>query len=294
MKFVSPDQRGTTWRWTWSAMPAPATRPRFQPRLNPSGAVDARQHVDGGDGEAMDLERLVVRELGERTDVAPWGDHEMPGRVRVLVQERDRRLAVVDAERLVRRERACRLVAEDAAVLLVGLRDVLEPPRCPEGLRHAPFLPPLASPAARARRLQAMSYALKLAGAAIGFLLLGVLGILIFDAHLVPGRARRGDRDRLRRASLLRLEIGPQGEGSTRRARRAAARLTRDGTSALVSSCSSALAGCSRTSERVDDARRATVARVGDGDTLDVRSGNARPARADRRARARGRRVLRA
>ena len=37
MKFVSPAQRGTTWRWTWSAMPAPATRPRFQPRLKPPG-----------------------------------------------------------------------------------------------------------------------------------------------------------------------------------------------------------------------------------------------------------------
>ena len=37
MKFVSPPQRGTTWRCTWSAIPAPATRPRFQPRLKPSG-----------------------------------------------------------------------------------------------------------------------------------------------------------------------------------------------------------------------------------------------------------------
>src|ERR687894_366674 len=38
MKFVSPAQRGTTWRWTWSVTPAPATLPRFQPRLNPCGA----------------------------------------------------------------------------------------------------------------------------------------------------------------------------------------------------------------------------------------------------------------
>ena len=35
MKFVSPAQRGTTWRWTWSTIPAPAMRPRFQPRLWP-------------------------------------------------------------------------------------------------------------------------------------------------------------------------------------------------------------------------------------------------------------------
>jgi len=27
MKLVSPPQRGTTWRWMWSAMPAPATSP---------------------------------------------------------------------------------------------------------------------------------------------------------------------------------------------------------------------------------------------------------------------------
>ena len=33
MKFVSPAQRGTTCRWTWSTTPAPATRPRFQPAL---------------------------------------------------------------------------------------------------------------------------------------------------------------------------------------------------------------------------------------------------------------------
>jgi hypothetical protein len=33
MKFVSPAQRGTTCRWTWSTIPAPAMRPRFQPTL---------------------------------------------------------------------------------------------------------------------------------------------------------------------------------------------------------------------------------------------------------------------
>src|SRR5215210_2676753 len=38
MKFVSPVQRGTTCRCTWSTMPAPAIRPRFQPRLKPCGA----------------------------------------------------------------------------------------------------------------------------------------------------------------------------------------------------------------------------------------------------------------
>jgi hypothetical protein len=33
MKFVSPPQRGTTCWWMWSTTPAPAARPRFQPRL---------------------------------------------------------------------------------------------------------------------------------------------------------------------------------------------------------------------------------------------------------------------
>jgi hypothetical protein len=33
MKFVSPAQRGTTCWCTWSTIPAPAMRPRFQPRL---------------------------------------------------------------------------------------------------------------------------------------------------------------------------------------------------------------------------------------------------------------------
>ena len=37
MKFVSPIQRGSTCRCTWPAMPAPALRPMFIPRLRPSG-----------------------------------------------------------------------------------------------------------------------------------------------------------------------------------------------------------------------------------------------------------------
>src|SRR5581483_10784296 len=42
MKLVSPFQRGTTCRCTWSSIPAPATRPMFHPRLNPCGAYSAR------------------------------------------------------------------------------------------------------------------------------------------------------------------------------------------------------------------------------------------------------------
>ena len=38
MKLVSPDQRGSTCRWTWDGMPAPAARPRLAPMFNPSGS----------------------------------------------------------------------------------------------------------------------------------------------------------------------------------------------------------------------------------------------------------------
>jgi hypothetical protein len=37
MKFVSPAHRGTRCTCTWSVIPAPAIRPRFQPRLYPWG-----------------------------------------------------------------------------------------------------------------------------------------------------------------------------------------------------------------------------------------------------------------
>ena len=108
-------------------------------------------------------------------------DHEVPGRVRELVQERDRGVARVHAQRLVGGERACRLDAEDAALLLVRLRDVLETPRRPQRLRHGAFLPLLAPSSRALVDSRAMGYALKLGGAAIAFLLLGVLGIIIFE-----------------------------------------------------------------------------------------------------------------
>ncbi len=43
MKFVSPSHRGTTCQWRWSGMPAPATRPRFMPTLNPLGCRASRR-----------------------------------------------------------------------------------------------------------------------------------------------------------------------------------------------------------------------------------------------------------
>ena len=37
MKFVSPNQRGTTCWCRWAAIPAPATVPWFMPMLKPAG-----------------------------------------------------------------------------------------------------------------------------------------------------------------------------------------------------------------------------------------------------------------
>src|SRR6188508_1207881 len=63
-------------------------------------SVNGAERLDCGDRLAVDLEHLVARKFGKRSDVAPWSDHEVPGRVRVLVHERDRRVAAVDEERI--------------------------------------------------------------------------------------------------------------------------------------------------------------------------------------------------
>src|SRR5207253_10354752 len=55
-------------------------------------------------------------------------------RIRKLVQEHERPLAAVDDEAFL--VRASGGEAEEAAVLLVRLLDVFEPPRSPELLRH--------------------------------------------------------------------------------------------------------------------------------------------------------------
>ena len=60
--------------------------------------------------------------------------HQVPGRVRILVQQDERAHAAMDDEQLL-------VVsvcggAEDAARLLVRLLDVLEPPGRPQLLRH--------------------------------------------------------------------------------------------------------------------------------------------------------------
>ena len=93
MKFVSPPSAGR--RGDGRGRRCPHRDPAEVPaEVEAAGPVDARERVDRCDGETVDLERLVVRELRERADVPPRRDHEVAGRVRVLVQQRDRRVAV--------------------------------------------------------------------------------------------------------------------------------------------------------------------------------------------------------
>src|SRR6266436_3668961 len=82
----------------------------------------------------MDLGRLVDLELPELADVPVRRHHQVAGRVRKLVQEYECALASVDHERVFVRVRSGE--TEDAALLLVRLRDVFETPRRPELLRH--------------------------------------------------------------------------------------------------------------------------------------------------------------
>ena len=74
-----------------------------------------------------------------------------------------------------------RLVAEHAAILLVGLRDVLEAPGRPQRLRHACVSTTLAATTASLVDSPRDELRLQARCRAIAILILGVLGILIFD-----------------------------------------------------------------------------------------------------------------
>ena len=93
-----------------------------------------RQGAHAGCRQPVQLERFVLRQLRELAEVPVRSDHQVAGRVRVLVEQAEGVLAAVDDEAVGvgRLSRA----AEDAAVLLVGAGDVLQPPRSPE-LLHA-------------------------------------------------------------------------------------------------------------------------------------------------------------
>ena len=82
----------------------------------------------------MELERFVVVELAELADVPERRHQQVARRIRKFVQEDERLLAPVDDESFL--VRALGGEAEEAALLLVRLLDVFEPPRSPELLRH--------------------------------------------------------------------------------------------------------------------------------------------------------------
>src|SRR5215204_6277687 len=78
----------------------------------------------------MDLQRLLLGQLAELAHMPVRGDHEMARRVGELVQQDEGAPAPMHHQR--RLVVACLGDAEDAAFLLIGGRDVLESPRCPE------------------------------------------------------------------------------------------------------------------------------------------------------------------
>ena len=84
----------------------------------------------------MRLQRLGVGEPGELARVPIGSDHQMTRGVREPVQEDERGLAPVHDQHLL--VLACGRPAEDAAVQLVGLPDVLEPPGRPQLPGHLP------------------------------------------------------------------------------------------------------------------------------------------------------------
>ena len=85
-------------------------------------------------GEAMKLEHLVVVQLPVLADVSNRRSHEVPRRIRELVQQDDAALVAMDDELL--RVVAVDRRAEHATGLVVGRLDVLEAPRRPQ-LLHA-------------------------------------------------------------------------------------------------------------------------------------------------------------
>src|SRR5580765_6753841 len=100
--------------------------------------------------QAVDLHELIVVELRELGHVAKWRHHHVARGVRVFVQEAEGRCAAPDDEPVL--VGGCSRVAEDASGLLVGAHDVLEAPRRPQLLRHAPEATTYSADGARRRR----------------------------------------------------------------------------------------------------------------------------------------------
>src|SRR5438874_5038198 len=93
-------------------------------------AVHLRERREAALPEAVDLERLLVRKVGEFAHVPKGGDHQVPRRVRELVQQDERVLTAGHDETLL--VGGSRRAAEKTLRLLVRLRDVLQAPRGPQ------------------------------------------------------------------------------------------------------------------------------------------------------------------
>src|SRR5262249_37968374 len=127
----------------------------------------------------------------------------MPRRVRELVQERDCRDSLVHEQRLAESECARGLVAEDATAAFVGALDVLEPPRRPERLRHAPFSTIAPMPRHAFRVVLAASAAVAIAAVAAVTLHGGTKAPA--RTHAVVEWVTDGDTVRLRNGARVRL-----------------------------------------------------------------------------------------
>ena len=92
------------------------------------------ERVDRDRRQTMDLESLLVGEPAEAAGVAEGRRHQVARGVRETVEQEERVLAAEEHEVGLR-------LAEDAARALVDLLDVLESPRRPERLGHAPSVP---------------------------------------------------------------------------------------------------------------------------------------------------------
>ena len=134
MKFVSPFQRGTTCRCRWPSTPAPATRPRLIPALNPCGDIAAVSACTLRVEQRPHLGALGCVQVAGRGQMPVGRDHHVPVRVRVQVHEHVGALAAVhdEAGGIV----AGRAVAEHAPARVGPALDVLQPPGRPQLLGH--------------------------------------------------------------------------------------------------------------------------------------------------------------
>ena len=78
MKFTSPFQRGTMWKCMCSAMPAPATRPRFSPHVEAVGVHGFFQGVHGKLHRSHEFGRLFRRKLVQPVHVALGRHQDVP------------------------------------------------------------------------------------------------------------------------------------------------------------------------------------------------------------------------